>query len=192
MGFLDWHLPSSDFNLAEYEHYEQVENGDLNWIVPGEHLCALSVVHKCRLYFGMHTLHAGTHYLDPITYLILGQSSTAEQELQGRTSALAELRACEMQCSMACAGKFLAFSGPAAQPFQMGTYVTHTPEDYHRYFHLKGVKAVVRLNNQVSHLFVSSKCFAITKLPQQPVAGCFCQSVCCLTLYPCQMSPSSV
>ena len=52
---------------------------------------------------------------------------------------------------MACAGKFLAFSGPAAQPFQMGTYVTHTPEDYHRYFHLKGVKAVVRLNNQVSH-----------------------------------------
>ncbi|CAK0735693.1 hypothetical protein CVIRNUC_000622 [Coccomyxa viridis] len=79
VGFLDWHLPSSDFNLAEYEHYEQVENGDLNWIVPG---------------------------------------------------------------------KFLAFSGPAAQPFQMGTYVTHTPEDYHRYFHLKGVKAVVRLNNQ--------------------------------------------
>ena len=38
MGFLDWHLPSSEFNLAEYEHYEQVENGDLNWIVPGEHL----------------------------------------------------------------------------------------------------------------------------------------------------------
>ena len=39
VGFLDWHLPSSDFNLAEYEHYEQVENGDLNWIVPGKHLC---------------------------------------------------------------------------------------------------------------------------------------------------------
>ncbi len=36
VGFLDWHLPSCDFNLAEYEHYEQVENGDLNWIVPGE------------------------------------------------------------------------------------------------------------------------------------------------------------
>ena len=45
MGFLDWHLPSSDFNLAEYEHYEQVENGDLNWIVPGEHLCAH--IHLC-------------------------------------------------------------------------------------------------------------------------------------------------
>ena len=36
VGFLDWHLPESSFNLAEYEHYEQVENGDLNWIVPGE------------------------------------------------------------------------------------------------------------------------------------------------------------
>jgi cell division cycle 14 len=35
VGFLDWHLPTCDFNLAEYEHYEQVENGDLNWIVPG-------------------------------------------------------------------------------------------------------------------------------------------------------------
>ena len=51
-------------------------------------------------------------------------------------------------------GKFLAFSGPAAQPFQMGTYVAHTPEDYHPYFRHKGVKAVVRLNNQVSRLFM--------------------------------------
>lgn len=38
VGFLDWHLPESTFNLAEYEHYEQVENGDLNWIVPGSPL----------------------------------------------------------------------------------------------------------------------------------------------------------
>ena len=22
------------FNLAEYEHYERIENGDLNWIIP--------------------------------------------------------------------------------------------------------------------------------------------------------------
>ena len=34
-GFIDWHLPNSTFSLEEYEHYEQVENGDLNWIVPG-------------------------------------------------------------------------------------------------------------------------------------------------------------
>ena len=35
-GFIDWHLPNSTFGLEEYEHYEQVENGDLNWILPGE------------------------------------------------------------------------------------------------------------------------------------------------------------
>lgn len=22
------------FNLSEYEHYERIENGDLNWIIP--------------------------------------------------------------------------------------------------------------------------------------------------------------
>ncbi len=34
-GFLDWDSPDCAFDLAEYMHYEQVENGDLNWIVPG-------------------------------------------------------------------------------------------------------------------------------------------------------------
>ena len=24
------------FNVQEYEHYERVENGDLNWIIPGK------------------------------------------------------------------------------------------------------------------------------------------------------------
>lgn len=24
------------FNLAEYEHYEKIENGDLNWIIPNK------------------------------------------------------------------------------------------------------------------------------------------------------------
>jgi cell division cycle 14 len=24
------------FNVKEYEHYERVENGDLNWIIPGK------------------------------------------------------------------------------------------------------------------------------------------------------------
>ncbi|EIE26795.1 cell division cycle protein 14, partial [Coccomyxa subellipsoidea C-169] len=80
VGFLDWHLPESSFNLAEYEHYEQVENGDLNWIVPG---------------------------------------------------------------------KLLAFSGPSASPYMIGTYTTHTPEDYHKYFSHKGITAVVRLNNKL-------------------------------------------
>ena len=40
VGFLDWDRPDCAFNLAEYEHYEQVENGDLNWIVPGARMLA--------------------------------------------------------------------------------------------------------------------------------------------------------
>lgn len=24
------------FNITEYQHYQQVENGDLNWIIPGK------------------------------------------------------------------------------------------------------------------------------------------------------------
>ena len=132
VGFLDWHLPSSDFNLAEYEHYEQVENGDLNWIVPGEHLCVYFPLCSLRARMStvlhiMHTLHAGAHCLVSTTDLTARQSFTAKQQLQGRNSALAEL-GFSARCDgcMACAGKFLAFSGPAAQAVQMGTYVTHT------------------------------------------------------------------
>lgn len=46
VGFLDWDRPDCSFNLAEYEHYEQVENGDLNWIVPGARPPELQV-HVC-------------------------------------------------------------------------------------------------------------------------------------------------
>ena len=35
VGFINWHA-GEKFDLEEYEHYEQVENGDLNWIVPGK------------------------------------------------------------------------------------------------------------------------------------------------------------
>lgn len=36
VGFIDWNSGNSTWSLEEYEHYEQVENGDLNWIVPGK------------------------------------------------------------------------------------------------------------------------------------------------------------
>lgn len=32
LGFFNF----EDFCVKEYEHYERVENGDLNWIVPGK------------------------------------------------------------------------------------------------------------------------------------------------------------
>lgn len=50
-GFIDWHLPNSTFSLEEYEHYEQVENGDLNWILPGVSAFTTSCKHH---QLGMH------------------------------------------------------------------------------------------------------------------------------------------
>jgi cell division cycle 14 len=35
VGFIKWGA-GEELDLDEYEHYEQVENGDLNWIVPGK------------------------------------------------------------------------------------------------------------------------------------------------------------
>lgn len=32
------------FNVKEYEHYEKVENGDLNWIIPGKFLAFMGPV----------------------------------------------------------------------------------------------------------------------------------------------------
>lgn len=32
LGFFNF----DDFNQKEYEHFERVQNGDLNWIVPGK------------------------------------------------------------------------------------------------------------------------------------------------------------
>lgn len=34
------------FNVKEYEHYEKVENGDLNWIIPGKFLAFMGPVDK--------------------------------------------------------------------------------------------------------------------------------------------------
>ena len=35
-GLLHGWLDLKRFNIVEYEHYEQVENGDLNWTLPGK------------------------------------------------------------------------------------------------------------------------------------------------------------
>lgn len=34
------------FNVKEYEHYERVENGDLNWIIPGKFVAFMGPIEK--------------------------------------------------------------------------------------------------------------------------------------------------
>ena len=53
----------NNFNLAEYEHFEQVENGDLNWCVDG----------KFIMFAGPHNKKESTaegyHTLSPDDYI---------------------------------------------------------------------------------------------------------------------------
>jgi cell division cycle 14 len=34
------------FNAKEYEHYERVDNGDLNWIIPGKFVAFMGPIDK--------------------------------------------------------------------------------------------------------------------------------------------------
>lgn len=53
---LDWTSPTPNFNIAEYEHYEQVENGDLNWIVPGKFVAFCGPAAKPTEYVGFRAM----------------------------------------------------------------------------------------------------------------------------------------
>jgi cell division cycle 14 len=44
---LGWYSLST-FNVAEYQYYEKVENGDLNWIIPGKFLAFSTPVGGAR------------------------------------------------------------------------------------------------------------------------------------------------
>lgn len=57
--FLDF----STFDLKEYEHYERVEHGDLNWVVPGKFV-AFAGPHNERVCDNGYLLHAPDDYFD--------------------------------------------------------------------------------------------------------------------------------
>lgn len=56
-GFLDF----SNFNPDEYEHFEKVENGDFNWILPGKFLAFAGPHNKSCIENG-YPLHAPDYY----------------------------------------------------------------------------------------------------------------------------------
>ncbi|CAL1579151.1 unnamed protein product [Knipowitschia caucasica] len=58
LGFLDF----DKFNMTDYEHYERVENGDLNWIIPGKILAFSSPHHRRRMDNG-YPLHSPEDYI---------------------------------------------------------------------------------------------------------------------------------
>ena len=53
VGILDdWSDPKSTFDADEYDHYEAVENGDLNWILPGKLLAFSGPSPSPRVIYG--------------------------------------------------------------------------------------------------------------------------------------------
>jgi cell division cycle 14 len=54
VGFLRW-ADGEAFDVEEYEHYEQVENGDLNWIVPGKFMAFSGPSAQPKHYAGWRT-----------------------------------------------------------------------------------------------------------------------------------------
>jgi len=55
-GLIDHHLGvNSNFNVDEYEYYEQVENGDMNWIVPSKFLAFSGPTSKREPCYGFYT-----------------------------------------------------------------------------------------------------------------------------------------
>ena len=62
VGFINWHK-GEKLDVEEYEHYEQVENGDLNWIVPGK-LMAFSGPSSTPKHFGGWRTFTPEDYID--------------------------------------------------------------------------------------------------------------------------------
>jgi len=54
VGFINWHR-GEIFDVDEYEYYEQVENGDLNWIVPGKFLAFAGPSGQAKYFGGWRT-----------------------------------------------------------------------------------------------------------------------------------------
>ncbi|GLV46712.1 cell division cycle 14 [Carabus blaptoides fortunei] len=57
LGFFDF----TNFDYVEYEHYERVENGDLNWIIPNKFIAFCGPHNKSKLENG-YPLHAPEAY----------------------------------------------------------------------------------------------------------------------------------
>jgi hypothetical protein len=142
-GFLPWHADPSAFNLAEYQHYEQVQNGDLNWIIPGELPFATRTLSSCRM--------LGTAQPKEIRCI---WSQAAMQKPCTLLLVLLDLTVNgvkRLSCWHASlgAGKLMAFAGPSAEATYFYGWKQKVPEDYHSFFAASNVTAVIRLNKKV-------------------------------------------
>ena len=135
VGFINWHR-GEVLDVEEYEHYEQVENGDLNWIVPGK-LMAFSGPSSQPKHFGGWR-----------TYSKLGWAGCWQNP--------AENQAGDSSCWTArqpsrALGPTTSPLRPHWLPLTLPPRLppAAVPEDYIHYFREKGVTSVVRLNKRM-------------------------------------------
>ncbi len=57
-----WYNPET-FDVGEYEHYEKVDNGDLNWVIPGRMLALSTPIDNPK---GEEPAKFGTAFYIPI------------------------------------------------------------------------------------------------------------------------------
>ena len=65
LGWFDF----KKFNIAEYEHYERVENGDINWIIPGKFAAFSSPSGKKKDEYGVNIFLIQNILFTPKDYL---------------------------------------------------------------------------------------------------------------------------
>jgi cell division cycle 14 len=53
---LGWYNPKT-FNYKEYEQYEKVDNGDMNWIIPGKFLAFSTPYNKKTDDYGVYFIN---------------------------------------------------------------------------------------------------------------------------------------
>lgn len=147
-GFLDASGGSWRFDLAEYEHYEQVR-ADLAPCAPRSHHANTSQQVPAQRPSQLHCWACRPHPL-------LGGAAGSQLEWTPLmwlccccTSHTHRAQVENGDLNWILPGKLLAFSGPAARPTDYVGFRAMVPEDYWDYFRRRGIQAIVRLNKKV-------------------------------------------
>jgi hypothetical protein len=126
VGFINW-AKGESFDVEEYEHYEQVENGDLNWIVPGKFMAFSGPSSQPKHFGGWRTY--SERCLPGVSSLLSRSFNQPPRSILQPPNAINNL----------C----LTFLPPFLPLFLA------VPEDYIAYFKEHNVNAVVRLNKRM-------------------------------------------
>lgn len=152
VGFLDASGGSWRFDLAEYEHYEQVGPGcAADAPVPAGKSRSLAVgwavMPSCRQASACKPQHTVLH--SQVQHAVTGPAFLQLLLTYRVRGGPSHVKVENGDLNWILPGKLLAFSGPAARPTDYVGFRAMVPEDYWDYFRRRGIQGVVRLNKKV-------------------------------------------